>query len=127
LGDPPPRSARDVLERGSERTFVVQALDPPRRGIELALPDVAKVSGTPTDETVEAEIEAAAPPLPAKRAAKKKAAKKKEPAAKVAEPKKAAATKKAPATKKAAATKKTAKKVAAPKKAAAKKAAKKKA
>jgi len=55
LGDPPPRSAKEVLNRGEPRTFVVQALDPPRRGIELALPGVAKVAGVPTDETVEAE------------------------------------------------------------------------
>ena len=58
LGDPPPRSAKEVLKRGEVRTFVIQALDPPRRGIELALPGLAKVAGGPTDETVEAEIDA---------------------------------------------------------------------
>src|SRR5207302_1959029 len=99
LGDPPPRSAKDVLNRGETRTFVVQALDPPRRGIELALPDVAKVAGVPTDETVEAEI---AEPAPGRKKAavrkkaapgKKKApAKKAEVAPKVA-PKKAVAKK----------------------------------
>ncbi|MBV8560265.1 MAG: hypothetical protein JO050_05795, partial [Acidimicrobiia bacterium] len=74
LGDPPPRSAKDVLRRGEPRTFVVQALDPPRRGIELALPEVAKVAGVPTDETVEAEIaEAVAPAAKRKAVAKKKA------------------------------------------------------
>src|SRR5205807_7403409 len=56
LGDPPPRSAREALTRGATRTFVVQALDPPRRGIELALPELARVAGAPTEETVEAEI-----------------------------------------------------------------------
>jgi hypothetical protein len=56
LGKPPPRSARSVLSKGDRRTFVLQALDPPRRGIELALPAVAKVSGTPSAETVAAEI-----------------------------------------------------------------------
>ncbi|MBA3266739.1 MAG: hypothetical protein H0T70_00575, partial [Acidimicrobiia bacterium] len=56
LGDPPPRTAKAVLTRGEVRTFVVQALDPPRRGIELALPEVARVAGAPTEETVEAEI-----------------------------------------------------------------------
>src|SRR5947209_6989360 len=56
LGQPPPRSAKTVLTRGERRNFVVQALDPPRRGIELALPGVARVAGTPTDETVEADI-----------------------------------------------------------------------
>ena len=62
LGDPPPRSAKEVLKRGDVRTFVIQALDPPRRGIELALPGLAKVAGTPTDETLEAEMDAGAHP-----------------------------------------------------------------
>ncbi len=74
LGDPPPRSAKDVLKRGEPRAFVVQALDPPRRGIELALPGVAKVAGVPTEETVEAEI---AEHARAKAPANKKAAAKK--------------------------------------------------
>jgi hypothetical protein len=134
LGDPPPRSAKDVLHRGEPRTFVVQALDPPRRGIELALPEVARVAGAPTEETVEAET---AEPAPTKKkaAAKKKAApaKKKAPSTKTAVAKKVAAEavpepaevepKKVPA-KKVAAKKKTtpAKKKAAVKKAPAKKA-----
>jgi hypothetical protein len=62
LGDPPPRSAKEVLKRGEVRSFVIQALDPPRRGIELALPGLAKVAGAPTDETVEAEIDAGSHP-----------------------------------------------------------------
>ncbi|MBV8234072.1 MAG: hypothetical protein JO075_00080, partial [Acidimicrobiia bacterium] len=82
LGDPPPRSAKDVLRRGEPRTFVVQALDPPRRGIELALPEVAKVAGVPTDETVEAEIaETVAPAAKRKAVAKKKAGRAKKKAA----------------------------------------------
>ena len=63
LGDPPPRSAKEILSRGEVRTFVIQALDPPRRGIELALPGLAKVAGAPTEETVEAEIDAGAQPV----------------------------------------------------------------
>jgi hypothetical protein len=63
MGDPPPRSAREVLNRGEVRTFVVQALDAPRRGIELALPGFERVAGQPTDETVEAEIGEAPPPI----------------------------------------------------------------
>ena len=59
LGNPPPRAARDVLQKGEVRTFVVQALDPQRRGIELALPEYARVAGTPTEETIEAEIASA--------------------------------------------------------------------
>jgi hypothetical protein len=56
MGDPPPRSAREILAKGEARPFVVQALDPLRRGVELALPGFAHVSGVPTEETVEAEI-----------------------------------------------------------------------
>jgi hypothetical protein len=144
LGDPPPRSAKDILHRGEPRTFVVQALDPPRRGIELALPEVARVAGAPTEETVEAET---AEPAPSKKkaAAKKKGAPAKKKAApakkkaavepKKAAKKKAAVKKAAPATKKTAAKKVPTKNKAAPAKkatpkkadAAPKKAAKKKA
>jgi len=56
LGDPPPRAAREVVKRGERRMFTIQALDPARRGIELALPGLAHVSGVPTPETVEEEI-----------------------------------------------------------------------
>jgi len=56
LGDPAPRAAREALRRGEERTFVVTALDPFRRGVELALPGVAVVSGRPSEETVAAEV-----------------------------------------------------------------------
>jgi len=56
MGDPPPRSAREVLSKGEARRFVVQAFDPMRRGIELALPGFAHPAGAPTPETVEAEI-----------------------------------------------------------------------
>ncbi|HEY1636798.1 MAG TPA: S1 RNA-binding domain-containing protein, partial [Acidimicrobiales bacterium] len=52
LGDPPPRSARRVLRRGERRPFVLQALDPQRRGVELALPEYAQVAGSPSEETV---------------------------------------------------------------------------
>ncbi|MEA3075937.1 MAG: hypothetical protein QOF60_845 [Actinomycetota bacterium] len=145
MGDPPPRSAREVLTRGDTRPFVVQALDAPRRGIELALPGLARVAGQPTEETVEAEIEE----LPVKKAPAKRTRKKaaptpaadpipivpeaprvltlKTPAAKkkkAAAPKKAAATpKKTVAPKKAVAKKAASKKTPAPKKTATKKAA----
>jgi hypothetical protein len=67
MGLPAPKSAREVLTKGEHVGFVIQALDPQRRGIELALPAYAKVAGAPTDETVEAEIagEGAAPPTEA--------------------------------------------------------------
>ena len=56
MGDPPPRAAREILERGARLNFVLQALDAQRRGIELALPGFEHVSGRPQQETVEAEI-----------------------------------------------------------------------
>jgi Zc3h12a-like Ribonuclease NYN domain len=56
MADPPPRRAREVVARGEDRQFVVQAFDPQRRGIELAIPGFARVAGGPTAETVEAEI-----------------------------------------------------------------------
>jgi hypothetical protein len=66
MGDPPPRSGREIFARGDSRRFVVQALDPQRRGVELALPGFVRVAGWPTDETVEAEIAGAADePVPA--------------------------------------------------------------
>jgi hypothetical protein len=54
MGDPPPKSARAVFKRGETRTFVVQAVDAPRRGVELAVPGFAHPAGSPTEETVEA-------------------------------------------------------------------------
>ena len=56
MGDPAPTSAREVLRKGESRRFVVQAFDTPRRGVELALPEFAHVSGSPTAETVEVSI-----------------------------------------------------------------------
>ena len=41
LGVPPPASARAVLRKGETRMFMVVALDPARRGAQLALPEVA--------------------------------------------------------------------------------------
>jgi hypothetical protein len=88
MGDPAPRRAREVVFRGESRTFVVQAFDPQRRGIELALPGFAKVAGRPTAETVEAEIapepeadEEVAKGRPRKRARKAAAVRKAVPAA----------------------------------------------
>lgn len=99
MGEPPPRRAREVVSKGEERAFVVQAFDPQRRGIELAIPGFEKVAGSPTDETVEAEIH----PVPVKAA--KKTAAKKAPAKKAAAAKKLPAAKKAESAKKAPATK----------------------
>ena len=79
MGSPPPRAAREVLTKGQTRSFVVQAIDTPRRGIELALPGFVHVAAAPTEETVEAEMkEAGEREAPAPRA--KKAAGAKRPA-----------------------------------------------
>src|SRR5437762_3067905 len=75
--------------------------------LELALPEVAKVEGKPTEETVEAEIAESSRPAPRK-AATKKAAKKAPVEPKKAAKKKAAASAPAPAKKKAAPAKKKA-------------------
>ena len=56
MSEVPPRSAREVLRKGERRVFVVQAFDAMRRGIELALPGFASPAGTPTAETIDAEI-----------------------------------------------------------------------
>ena len=142
LGDPPPRSAREVLNLGETRPFTVQRFDPVRRGIDVVPVDgrlaksesgrnaaeaVAKATGS-TNHAIDAE-EAPVSPA-AKKAAKRKAPAKRKAAAKKAPAKrKAAAKKKAPAKRKAAAKRKApAKRKAAKRKAPAKrKAAKKRA
>jgi hypothetical protein len=114
LGDPPPRSAREVLSMGQPYEFVVHAFDTPRRGVDLAMPALVPV-GTSTDpvhQPTEEERVAPAKKAPAKKAAAKKAPAKKAAAKKA--PAKKAAAKKAPA-KKAAAKKAPAKKAAAKK------------
>lgn len=119
MGDPPPNGPREVLHKGETRTFVVQAIDAPRRGIELAIPGFEKVAGAPSDETVEADTRSSRPAKkqPAKKktppkqkapAKKKAAAKKQVPVKKNAAAKKAAPSKKAATKKKAAPVKKKA-------------------
>jgi len=54
MGDPPPTRARDVLDKGERRAFIVQAVDAPRRAIEVGLPGFAHPAGAPSDEMVEA-------------------------------------------------------------------------
>jgi Zc3h12a-like Ribonuclease NYN domain/S1 RNA binding domain len=151
LGDPAPRSAKEVLRVGDDQQFVVVAVDTPRRGIDLALPGVVDVpapdlAGTAdlvaeltvdvTDASaaqVAGEAEAGRAPGRARKAAKasarkaaKKAAAKKTPAKKTSAKRTTAA--KAPseqAAAKKATARKTAKKTAAKKTAAKKTAAKK--
>jgi len=141
MGDPTPRSAREVLAMGEVRPFVVQGFDTPRRGIDLALPGfevieagppVTEADGEPTGEPPD-EVTDTATPWPkepaeeAVVAATKKTPAKKAPAKKAVAKK--AAAKKAPAktAAKKAPAKKTAAKKAPAKKAPAKKAPAKKA
>src|SRR5262245_6590213 len=119
LGDPPPRSAREVLNLGETRPFVVHRFDPVRRGIDV-LPVAGSVavaeSGSDVAEAVAAEAtgssnqtthaeEAHVSPAAKKGAARKRAATKKAPARK-----KKAAAKRAPARRKSTARKTTARK-----------------
>jgi len=80
LAVPAPRSAKELLKRGEHRRFVVTALDPQRRGVELALPGVGVVSGRPSEDMIAAELRLA------KKSARPKKAAPKKPAAKVAPP-----------------------------------------
>lgn len=152
LGTPLPRSAREVLERGETRTFVVHAIHAARRGIDVGLPGVASIESArvPTKTVTEApkgagtvadqapaepgakQPESEATLAPAKKATARKSAAKKAPAKKTTArkaPAKRATAKKTTAkrtpAKKTAAKKTTAKKSSAKKTTARKTAAKK--
>ncbi len=49
MGDPPPKSAKEILRVGETREFVVFAIDPPRRGVDLALTSDALTSSQQQD------------------------------------------------------------------------------
>jgi hypothetical protein len=119
LSRPAPRSAKEVLRAGETRRFVVAAIDPRRRGIDLALPEAGAPEPVPEP--------APAPESSAKQATKKQASEKRSTARKQAA-KKTATRKGAPkqASPKQASRKQAASKQGAAKKAAAKKAAPKK-
>ncbi|HKA84041.1 MAG TPA: S1 RNA-binding domain-containing protein [Acidimicrobiales bacterium] len=113
-----PRSAREVLNLGERRRFVVIAVDAPRRGIDLALPGVVAVPAAPEAPVAAQVVEAlgmADAPAPAKESTARKA----KAAASAAGTKRAAAKK---AVTKAAAAKKAATKAGATAKRTAKKA-----
>jgi hypothetical protein len=120
MGNPPPASAREALRKGETRRFVVQAFDTPRRGVELALPEFAHVSGAPSDETVEASIRAGSSSTQRRRRQRQAAKKRAQvaPATPAPKAKKVTTKKKAKTTKAAKVTKATkATKAAMPKKA----------
>jgi hypothetical protein len=74
MADPAPKRAREVVQKGETRSFVVQAFDPQRRGVELAIPGFENLAAGVTEETVEAEIDSqrAEPTPPVRRRRKKK-------------------------------------------------------
>jgi hypothetical protein len=92
MGDPPPRSAREVLKLGVSVTTVVASFNPGRRSIDLALPGAgvpvappaaeapaparrSRKKAAPAEPTAEpAEPVAAAPPAPPAKRTRKKAA-----------------------------------------------------
>ena len=127
LGNPPPRSAREVMQLGSEVTLEVVEIIAGRRSIDL-IPTTKPVSSQKVRKAVPVKKAAPAKKVaPAKKAAVKKAAPVKKAAVKKAAPVKKAAVKKAAPVKKAAVKKAAPVKKAAVKKAApAKKAAVKK-
>ena len=123
MGDPPPRGPKDVLEIGETRSFVVHALDAPRRGIDLALPEFKKVNNAMKSSISEID-EKEETMSPVKKTAKKKAVAKKKPVARKVTAKKVVAkkvvakkvvAKKRPAVKRAAVKKAVAKRPAAKK------------
>jgi len=78
LAHPAPRSAKEVLRIGETRRFVVVAIDPPRRGIDLALPGVVEPAPGPGGDEAMADVLAGgdgeAPEAPAETAPARKAA-----------------------------------------------------
>jgi hypothetical protein len=106
LAQPAPRSAREVLNLGDKRRFVVIAIDPPRRGIDLALPGVVDVPAGSVAPVEEQVVEALGM-TDASAAGQAPAAKKAKAAASRTSPKRTATTK--AAAKRAAAPKRTAK------------------
>jgi ribosomal protein S1 len=143
MADPPPTKAREVLTVGEVRTLVVTAFDPPRRGIDVALPGVVVPDasaepaapvrhndGLPAGEHPSAEEapsmavtkKAAKKATSAKKAVVKKAATVQKAAAKKASPAKQSTAKQSTAKKASTAKKTTGKKASVAKKATAKKA-----
>jgi hypothetical protein len=80
LADPAPRSVREVLRVGESRRFVVASVDPPRRGVDLAIPGVlslprvaaANVTKRAAAKEKSAPKKAGAKKTPAKKAARTK-------------------------------------------------------
>src|SRR5919106_869830 len=82
LADPAPRSAKEVLQAGETRRYVVAAVDPSRESLDLALPGLVEgpAAGEPADPPSQEEpapkAAAKRASAPAKASAGEKAAKK---------------------------------------------------
>jgi hypothetical protein len=111
MGNPPPRSAREVMRVGDAVTLVVTSFAPGRRSVDLAMPDTVPVAELVPDTELEALAEtvtATVAPEPTRKGATKKAAAKKTTPTKKTAAKRAAPTKKAAPAKKVAPVKKSA-------------------
>jgi hypothetical protein len=71
LGEPPPRSVREVLSRGEQREFVVVAINAARRGIDVGLPGIASAASERTDAAKRASGRSAPTPGKTGRAARR--------------------------------------------------------
>jgi hypothetical protein len=69
MGDPPPRSAREVIKVGDAVTLVVASFAPARRSVDLSMPQVPMDGGgSAGDAAVEAVVDAVvAPPVTGRR------------------------------------------------------------
>jgi hypothetical protein len=73
MGDPPPRSAREVMKLDDAVTLVVTSFAPARRSIDLAIPKVAPISELVPSPPLEDIAEGVAPARPSRRRTSKKA------------------------------------------------------
>ena len=74
MGDPPPRSAREVMKLGDAVTLVVTSFAPARRSVDLAIPKVAPVSVIVPSPPLDEVVAAAAKPARKRSARKQQAA-----------------------------------------------------
>jgi hypothetical protein len=73
MGEPPPRSAREVMKLAEAVTLVVTSFAPARRSIDLAIPKVAPVGELVPSPVLEEIAESVAPAKPSRRRGTKKA------------------------------------------------------
>jgi Zc3h12a-like Ribonuclease NYN domain/S1 RNA binding domain len=104
LAEPAPRSAKGLLRLGESRRFVVVSIDPPRRGIDLALPGVVDVPAAPLPDlgAIAAEVDDTVAAVPGEQPAKRTRSRKKAAAAEPAPAEEAPARKATRSRKKAA-------------------------